>query len=148
MAPIPQSELKRWHQCLVFRCLLCIQPNLGHVPAPPIISSLAAVRWQSQHGGVGAAALYFWACAAGEHGYKIPATLHLAAGEVAPWELKDMKCKREEGVYFQHHIPNRSNGCEQTFHQSLLGHWHASLAASKCVIAFHLGSLGTLWGRA
>lgn len=72
LAPIPQSELKRWHQCLVFRCLLCIQPNLGHVPAPPIISSLAAVRWQSQHGGVGAAARYFWACAAGEHGYKNP----------------------------------------------------------------------------
>lgn len=79
----------------------------------------------------------------GNMAIKIPATLHLAAGEVAPWELKDTKCKREEGVYFQLNIPNHSDGCEQTYHLSLLGHWHASLAASKCVIPFQLGSVGT-----
>lgn len=43
----PLSGLKCWHQSPVFRCLLCILLNLGHVSAPPMISCLAAVRWQS-----------------------------------------------------------------------------------------------------
>lgn len=94
------SELKCWHQSPRFRCLLCLQPNLGRVPVPPIISYLAAMRWQSQLRGVGAAVLCFWVCAAGEHCCKIPASRHLAEGEVAPRELKGMTCKWEEGVLF------------------------------------------------
>ena len=110
--PIVRAQMLTPRPCV--RCLPCILLNLGHVLVPPIISCLAAGRWQSPCRGVGLAAWHFRACDAGSRATKSP-PLFPAAGEVAPWELEGMKCKWEEGAYFQRNIPNHSDGCKQTF---------------------------------
>ena len=77
-----------------------------------------------QRSGVGCLALpglWCW-----EQGYKIPTTLPSSRG--SGMELEGMKCKWEEGAYFQISIPNHSDGCKQTFFtkafwDSGLHHW-------------------------
>lgn len=94
LAAILWSELRCWHQCPDVKGLLCISPNLGHIPASPFISCLASVRWQSQHRGVEAATLCFSAISV----KSLPLSTQ-QQGEVTPWSLKVRCVNKKEFIF-------------------------------------------------